>query len=133
MAPKGGCSDVQAGRGAVALATLVNPDQFTAGDQVSGRSVLDIHHFCRRRQVEPIGVEGEQLEMIMMRSVTLWRAGAAIARLAEIVDDFGPGVITSTIGAGGSRDVVHAPVSERAARSIRIVDHQRETPRARRR
>src|SRR5260221_1626545 len=69
----------------------------------------------------------------MVRAMALGRAGAAVAGLAKVVIHVGADALTAADRARGGRDVENAPVAERAAWRVGIVDGQGEAPDARRR
>src|SRR5690242_6942426 len=71
--------------------------------------------------------------MVMMRSVALGRAGAAVSGLAEVVGNLCPRLLPATDRPRRGGNVEHPPVTEGAARRIGIVDHEREALRAGRR
>src|SRR6476660_5408273 len=73
----------------VGLLSLVGADQFALGDRVLFRRPLDVGDFGAGRHLQSRHVEREEPEMIVVRAVALGRAGAAIARFAEIIGDFG--------------------------------------------
>src|SRR5215470_3659841 len=88
---------------------------------------------CVGGQSEVLDVQGVELEPIMVRTVSGRRARRAVARLAEIVGDLGPDMLVAADRARGCRNVVHAPVAERPAWRIGIVDDERKALSSRRR
>src|SRR5258707_7562715 len=86
--------------------------------------------------VKMTDIQSHQFEMIMMRPVTLGRAGATITRLAEIVhalaDQPNHIRIRHSFGQvmGADRDVIDRPVMERTVRRIGIVTEKCETMRS---
>jgi len=69
-----------------------------------------------------VDAKREELEMIMVRSIALWRAWAAVTWFAEIVRDLGPRRLAIAKSSRRTSDVVHAPVAKRAARRVWIID-----------
>src|SRR5206468_8345820 len=69
--------------------------------------------------------------MVMVRAVSLRRAGTAVTGLAEVVGDLGADALSATDRSCRRGDIVDAPVAERAMRSVGVVDHQREALRPR--
>jgi hypothetical protein len=67
------------------LLPFVRADQLALRDRVLGSGVLDVGDLRISGEAELVGIECEQLEMIMVQAVSLRRAWASIAGLAEVV------------------------------------------------
>src|SRR5690349_18786550 len=100
------------------LLPFVRADQFALRNRVLAGRILDVDNLGVRRHVEAIDVEREQLEMVMMRSVALGRAGAAVSGLSEVVGHLGADPLSITDRTFGGRDIEYTPMAEGAARRI---------------
>src|SRR5262245_34418215 len=90
------------------------------------RRLLDVADLCAGRQVEFLRIEREQFEMIMMRAMTLGRAGSAITRLAEIIFGLAVRRCACRQFASRRRDIEGSPVTEQAVGRVGVVDYQCE-------
>src|SRR5690348_12952339 len=71
------------------LLALVGSDQLALGDGVLPGRVLDVGDLGVRGDAKLVDIEGEQLEVIVVRPVSFGWARAAVAGLAEVVGHFG--------------------------------------------
>src|SRR3982751_1593777 len=115
------------------LAPFVRPDQLALSQRVLLRCFFDILDPGAGGQAKLVHIECKQCEMIVMQSVSWWWAGAAITRLVHIVDRLHSDRLSRSDRARPRGNVVGAPVAERAARRIGVIDDQREALRSRRR
>src|SRR5207253_4530699 len=67
------------------LTALVDADKLAASEGVSAGGCLDFADLRAACQTERLHVECEQFEMVMVRSVSLGRARAAVPGFAQIV------------------------------------------------
>jgi hypothetical protein len=108
------------------LLPLVDPNQTALCNRLLLRGRFHICDAGVRAHVELVRSEREQLEMIMMRTVPLGRAGAAVTGVAEVVDGLRADRLPRRHRARVGGDVIGAPVAERAAGRVRVIDDERE-------
>src|SRR3982751_2459625 len=65
---------------------FVGTDQLRFADRMLLHFAFDLLNLCVWRRTEPLDVERIELEMVVVRSVALGRAGTAVAGLAEAID-----------------------------------------------
>src|SRR5207253_3738913 len=86
--------------------------------------VLDVDDLRAAGQSQPVNVESKQLEMVVVKAVARRRAGASVSHQTLIVDDFGSGVLTLADRVRRRRNGVDAPMAERAAGCVGVVDNE---------
>src|SRR6059058_4169506 len=91
---------------------------------------LNLGDLCVGIEPETIGVEREKLEMIMVRSVPLRRARAAVTALAEVVHDLRSGPLSCPQRTRRWGDVDDSPMAESATGRVGVIDDQRKALRS---
>ena len=85
------------------------------------------------------GREGKQAEVIVVRSVAVWRAGTAVIRSLEVISCLLEALLFGMLSGAlrqrrqSGREVIGCPMVPCAARRIRIVAQQGKAARLRRR
>src|SRR5215471_13132501 len=93
---------------------MKSADQLGTLDHIGLGCLQDIRNRCRGRHAQARSADCHQSKMIMVNTVTLWRAGAAVAGLAEVVARLmqaggGSGCAISRVQPMGSRRRAGSP------------------------